>query len=250
MSTASPRGPVGGHPAPQAGRVWGAGAWSRLLTRPLLPDRPRPRWPRWRWQTRSETAPPPWGLAARRSCGAAAGPARPPRARRPRPPSSSGTSSGPGRGSWPPGPRLPWGTAASLWSPVAGGLCRPPLLASQGAQVTAGSREASRSSVGYSQVQTQSVPLPSCTALGRSHSLSVPQFAQLSGGASFSISVGARSSVQGRTGEGSAGVSRASAGWGAGGADGGLRHFPVVGAPERGQGPRRHLQAAEEFGVN
>lgn len=144
MSTASPRGPVGGCPAPQAGRVWGAGAWGRLLTRPLLPDRLRPRWPRWRWQTRSETAPPPWGLVARRSCGAAGGPARPPRARRPRPPSSSGTSSGPGRGSWPPGLQLPWGTAASLWSPVAGGLCRPPLLASQGAQVTAGSREASR----------------------------------------------------------------------------------------------------------
>lgn len=76
-----------------------------------LPCRQKRRWPRWRWQTRSEMALPPWALMACPGCGAEAGPAqqpwspqprapRPgaPPARRLQPPSSSGTC--PGHG-WP-----------------------------------------------------------------------------------------------------------------------------------------------------
>lgn len=184
----------------------------RLLTRPLLPCRPRRPWPRWRWQTQSETASPPWALAARRSCGAAAGPVQQPRARRPQPPSSSGTSSGwavapaPSICGRPGGPRprcgVPWLDACAshpCWP------LRAPRHGLEGPLVP---------SVGYSQVQTQSPPLPSCAALGKSHSLSVPQFTHLSDGAFFRVSGGGGSTAQGGTGEGSAGASWASAGRG------------------------------------
>lgn len=148
-----------GRAAPRP-KLAGAGCRGRgrLLTRPLLPCRPRRPWPRWRWQTQSETASPPWALAARRSCGAAAGPAQQPRARRPQPPSSSGTSSGLGCGSCSLDLRPPRGTAASLWRPVAGRLCQPPLLASQG--TPARSRGASRSKCGI-QPSSNPVSAPS-----------------------------------------------------------------------------------------
>ena len=82
----------------------------------LLPSRLKRQWPRWRWQTRSGTAPLPRALMVRRRRGAAAGPARrpwspqprapqrgPPRAHQPQPPSSSGTSSWGRAGAWPGG---------------------------------------------------------------------------------------------------------------------------------------------------
>lgn len=238
-----------GRAAPRP-KLAGAGCRGRghLLTRPLLPCRPRRPWPRWRWQTQSEMASPPWALAARRSCGAAAGPAQQPRAHRPQPPSSSGTSSGLGCGSCSLDLRPPRGTAASLWRPVAGRLCQPPLLASQG--TPARSRGASRSKCGI-QPSSNPVSAPSklCSPGQVTASLCLSLLTcQMARSSAFREAEGAlHRAGRARALLGRPGPARAGA---AGEADGGPRHLLVVGAPERGQGPRRHLQAAEEFGVN
>lgn len=216
-----------GRAAPRP-KLAGAGCRGRgrLLTRPLLPCRPRRPWPRWRWQTQSETASPPWALAARLSCGAAAGPAQQPRARRPQPPSSSGTSSGLGCGSCSLDLRPPRGTAASLWRPVAGRLCQPPLLASQG--TPARSRGASRSKCG---IQPSSNPVsapsklcspgqvaqPLCASVYSPVRWRVLQFREVEG------ALHRARALLGRPGPARAGA--------AGEADGGPRHLLVVGAP-------------------
>lgn len=212
MSTVTPRGPVGGPPRAPSWQGRGAGAGAVCSRAPSFPagrggrgrggggrHSPRRRPPRGPWRHAGAVGP-------RRGLRSSPGPVgRSLLLRQVRPPGWA-VAPAPSICGRPGGPRprcgVPWLDACAshpCWP------LRAPRHGLEGPLVP---------SVGYSQVQTQSPPLPSCAALGKSHSLSVPQFTHLSDGAFFRVSGGGGSTAQGGTGAGSAGASWASAGRG------------------------------------